>query len=50
MPTKEDSSEYIRDYIQYKYDKMLVLLKQIKKLGSHIEKAEKIIEIRRDDV
>ena len=53
MPTAEDTPEYIGEYIQYKFDKMNKLNKQLKKLYSHIQKAEKvlntIVEKKEDD-
>ena len=43
-PTTDDTPEYIRDYIQYKFDKMTKHSNQIKKLYSHIQKAEKVLD------
>ena len=44
-PDKNSAPEYIRDYILYKFDKITKLNNQIKKLYSHIQKAEKTLNI-----
>ena len=36
MPTTEDTPEYIEKYIQYKSDKMVILLNKMNKLNKHI--------------
>ena len=44
MPTTDDTSEYVVEYIKYKTDKTNTLLNQMKKLYSHIQKAEKTLK------
>ena len=44
MPNQTDSPEYILEYIRYKEIKMRKLMKQSKKLLSHVIKAKKILD------